>query len=356
MEVLPPEHDEEGGGPVKTFLEHLEDLRWTLLKCVLSVAMGMIVALSASPFLIQILTWPLVLAQEIKTDPVPRAVLLVGTNVLEKIPLSQFPVPGLAPAPSEEATTNRSGWMSWFQVPGMTPNRDVYFRMVPIPAPPGGLTGLTNGFLSAWVPDVSPPRSATFGKNVDLKTFSPMEPFTVAIKLALYGGLTISAPFVLFFLAQFIMPALHVHERRFVYRIAGFGSLLFFTGVAFCYLVLLVVSLSATVGFSDWLGFTSDEWRAAEYISFVCWFLLGMGVAFELPLVLLTLVKVGILDADRLSKLRMYWVVSGLALAGFVTPDGNPLTMLLMFLPLHALYEISLLIARYWERLERRRA
>jgi hypothetical protein len=64
----------------------------------------------------------------------------------------------------------------------------------------------------------------------------------------------------------------------------------------------------------------------------MCWFLLGMGLSFELPLVLLTLVKIGLLDAAKLSKFRMYWVVAGLAIAGFVTPDGNPFTMVLMFL------------------------
>ncbi|MCW5559281.1 MAG: hypothetical protein KIT22_15810, partial [Verrucomicrobiae bacterium] len=138
LEVLPPDHDEEeGGGPVKTFLEHLEDLRWTLLKCVLALVLGMIAALSASPFLIKVLTWPLVLAQEIKTDPVPRAVLLVGTNVLEKIPLAQFPVPGLPAQDEDRATNGWSRWMSWFQVPGLATNRDVYFRMMPIPVPPG---------------------------------------------------------------------------------------------------------------------------------------------------------------------------------------------------------------------------
>ena len=81
-----------------------------------------------------------------------------------------------------------------------------------------------------------------------------------------------------------------------------------------------------------------------------------MGLAFELPLVLLTLVKVGILDARKLGQLRMYWVVAGLTLAGFITPDGNPMTMLLMFVPLHALYEISVLIAWIWERQSARKA
>ena len=81
-----------------------------------------------------------------------------------------------------------------------------------------------------------------------------------------------------------------------------------------------------------------------------------MGFAMRLCLVLLTLVKIGLLDAAKLSKFRMYWVVAGLAIAGFITPDGNPFTMVLMFLPLHLLYEISVLIAWWWERKERKAA
>lgn len=323
LEVLPPEHDEdEGGGPVKTFLEHLEDLRWTLLKCALALALGMIASLSASPYIVRFLSWPLVLAQRVRTNPDPRVVLLLGTNILAKLPASQFPVASAAT------------------------NQDVFFRLAPL--------SLGSNVVLTLVPDPHPPEAATFGVNVDLKTMGPVEGFSVAIKIGLYGGIALSAPFILFFLAQFIVPALHMHERRFVFRAAAIGTGLFFAGVAFCYFVLLVVSLSATVGFSNWMGFAADEWRATEYISFVCWFLIGMGLAFELPLVLLTLVKAGILDAAKLSQLRMYWVVAGLALAGFITPDGNPMTMLLMFIPLHALYELSVLIAWFWERRDAR--
>ncbi len=327
LEVLPPErvnaeHDEEeGGGPVKSFLEHLEDLRWTLLKCAIALALGVIGSLSASPYLVRFLTWPLELAQRMRTTDQSRVVLILGTNVFAKMPAADFPIAGLVT------------------------NQDAFFRIAPI-------TVGTNQFLGL-VPDPNPPRAATYGMSVDLKALGPAEPFGVAIRVGLYGGFALSAPFVLFFLGQFILPALHVHEKRFVYRVAGFGTLLFFLGVAFCYLVMMVVTLSTTVSFSNWLGFTADEWRATEYISFTAWFLIGMGVAFQLPLVLLTLVKVGILDAERLSGLRMYWVVAGLILAGFVTPDGNPLTMLLMFLPLHALYELSVLIAKWWERKEK---
>ncbi len=173
LEVLPPEHEEEeGGGPVKSFLEHLEDLRWTLLKCALALALGMILALSASPYIVWFLKWPLVLAQRVRTSPEARVALIVGTNILAKLPASQFPVPGLAS------------------------NRDVVLRMVPISGASLGIPGASNLVLSSWVLDPNPPESATYGMNVDLKTMGPIESFSVAIKIGLYGGVAISAPFV----------------------------------------------------------------------------------------------------------------------------------------------------------------
>jgi sec-independent protein translocase protein TatC len=325
LEVLPPEHeDEEGGGPVKSFLEHLEDLRWTFVKCAIAVALGILVSLSGSPYIVKFLEWPLVLAQRVRVTDQPRVVITLGTNVLARMLAKDFPV--------QDASTNQ----------------DHYFRVAPI--------SVGTNLVLGMVPDPNPPEVAKYGIQVGLKTLGPTEPFVVAVKIALYGGAAIAAPFVLFFLGQFILPALHVHEKRLVYRIAGFGTLLFFMGVAFCYFIVTVVALSSTVTFSNWMGFGADEWRASEYISFVCWFMIGMGVAFELPLVLLTLVKIGILDAERLAGLRMYWVVAGLVVSAFITPDGNPMTMLLMFIPLHILYELSVLIAKWWDRAERKAA
>jgi sec-independent protein translocase protein TatC len=118
---------------------------------------------------------------------------------------------------------------------------------------------------------------------------------------------------------------------------------------------MLQVALMATVEFSGWLGFGADEWRAEDYISFVCIFMLVMGVSFELPIVLLALVKIGLLSYETLSRYRPYWVVIELVVCAFLTPSGDPFTMFLMALPLHVLFEISLLIARYWRWRDARR-
>jgi Tat protein translocase TatC len=309
---------EIGGGPVKTFLEHLEDLRWTLIKCAVAVFLGFILCLSGSNVVIQFLKWPLTMAQSIRHSTGGRVVYMLGTNVLTRM------------------KSQDSG------IPGVATNRDTVFRLAP--------RQIGTNFVLAIQEEINPPAIATLSFDVALKTLGPVTAFSVMMQIAMFGGITVSIPFVLFFLAQFILPALHHHEKSLVYKVSGWATFLFLLGVAFCYFVLLVICLSTTVSFSNWLGFAADEWKADEYISFVCWFMLGMGIAFQLPLVLLTLVKVGILDAAKLSRFRSYWVVAGLVIAAFITPDGNPLNMLLLFLPLHMLYEISLVVAWWWAR------
>jgi len=151
-----------------------------------------------------------------------------------------------------------------------------------------------------------------------------------------------------------VLPALKLKEKEFVLRAIGVGGVLFLLGMAFCYLIMLPVALNATVQFSNWLGFGADEWRAEDYISFVCVFMLVMGVSFELPIVILALVKVGLLDFQKLNSFRAYWVVLELVICAFLTPSGDPFTMFLMALPLHLLYEISTGISWYWDWRERK--
>jgi sec-independent protein translocase protein TatC len=311
-------YEDEGGGPIKSFLEHLEDLRWTLIRCSIAIALGIITCLSAGNFIIHLLTIPLERAQMAKTSSESKVIISIGTNILARLPAKEFPL-----------TLNVT-------------NRDVVYRLTPVEIG-------TNSVL-ALVADTNPPPSMLYNMPMMLKTYSPGGGFTIAVQLAIFGGLTISAPFVLLFLGQFILPAMHIHEKRFLYRVSGFASVLFFAGIAFCYFVMLPITLSTTAAFSNWLGFGADEWRADEFISFCCWFLLGMGISFQLPLVLLTLVKIGLLDVAGLSRYRSYFYVGILIIAGFVTPDGNPVTMLIMAAPLMVLYEMTVVIAWFWAR------
>ena len=124
-------------------------------------------------------------------------------------------------------------------------------------------------------------------------------------------------------------------------------------GVAFCYFVLMPAALAASQAYANWFGFGSTNWEAEEYIDFICKFMLGMGLGFELPVVILLLVKIGLIDYKFLSKARPYMVIINLIL-GAVLTTPEVLTQVLMAVPLQILFEISVLVAWYWERKERK--
>jgi sec-independent protein translocase protein TatC len=312
----PPDAEEEGG-PVKSFLEHLEDLRWMLIKCACALAVSVIICLVAGQYLVAFMVWPLQNVSLIFHEETPEVPLLLGTNSIGEVNWEELKL--------NVAETNRV----------------TSIRLVPL------LSG-TN-YVLALQPETQP-RPKIREKLVVLKNYSPIEGIMVALKLSIYGGMVLAAPLLILFIGQFVLPALKVNEKRILYNAVGVGTGLFLVGVAFCYLVVSVFALGATVQFSNWLGFTADEWRADSYIGFMTKFMLGMGLAFEMPVVILTLVKIGILEYDQLRRFRSYALVLNLVISAFVTPSGDPFTMLVLAIPLHLLYEISVFVAGYWER------
>jgi len=319
------EQEEEEGGPVKSFLEHLEDLRWVLIKSVAAAGIAVLICLIAGNYVVEVLRWPLKRAKISYPGTNQVVTLFFGTNQL-----GVFPV-----APADE---------SQFK---LGTNRFVALRLEP------ALIG-TNHVVT-WREDFDPALAAKAQQmNTALINLSPASGFFVAFQVAMYGGIVIASPFIFYFLAAFIFPALRMHEKKYVYRGLGFGFSLFMVGVAFCYFVLMPVALAASQKYSEWLGFSAFQWKADEYISFVCKFMLGMGLGFEMPVVILTLVKIGVLNYGILSKGRKYMIVINLVL-GAVLTTPEVITQLLMALPLQFLYEVSVWIAWYWERQDKKR-
>ncbi len=309
--------EEEGGGPIKPFLEHLEDLRWTLLKVVSAIFLAMAVCLVAGKQLVTILTYPLVKAQDLSDSANRTAPIRLGSAVIGKIPLR---------------TLDTNFW-------GTNPPAAfvVTFR-------PEG-----NQLFFALEPDTNALAGGA-GRMVQLKNFSPIGGFAVALEMALYGGFALASPFVMFFIGQFVIPALKTREKQFLYRALAVGVGLFLVGVVFCYFAIMQVTLLASAQFSQWLGFNADDWRAEDYINFVVKMMLAVGLSFQLPVVLLTLVKVGILSYKALSNSRAYFVVINLVACAFITPSGDPVTLLFLAGPVQVLYEISVFIAWLWWR------
>lgn len=175
--------------------------------------------------------------------------------------------------------------------------------------------------------------------------------FSVIFYLFLGGGLCLSLPFMLYFLGQFIAPGLEEKELRLL-RPACMGAFaLFISGALFSFFVLTPAALRASILFNDMLGFT-PLWTASSYYAFVTWTTIGVGAAFQFPLVLLILVHLGLLSHAKLVAFRKYSVVVFLCICAVITPTTDPFTFLLLAIPLSILYELSIVGAR---RIERKR-
>ncbi len=326
MADFSPEPPEDEGGPVKSFLEHLEDFRWLLVKLSVSLALAMLVCLIGANYVMAIIKWPL--SRATVGYPGTNQVVTVsfGTNQLGHFQLS----------PAQE------------QALQLGTNRFVAVTVAPL------LLG-TNQVLGWHLDPTVDAADSAQRMQIDLINLSPAGGFFVAIQLAFYGGLVLAAPFLFYFILSFVFPALKIREQKYVYRALVIGGGLFLVGVSFCYFVLMPVALAASQKYSNWLGLGASQWRAEEYISFVCRFLLGMGLGFELPVVILTLVKIGILSYRTLAGARRYMIVINLIL-GAVLTTPEVVTQILMFIPLQLLYELTVWIAWYWEQTDRPKA
>ena len=321
-----PSTEEEGGGPVKSFLEHLEDFRWLLMKCGLTLGLAMLVCLLGANYVMTVLKWPLQRAPASYGTTNQVVSVNFGTNHLGNYPLT-----------TEQQQLLKTGT-----------NRFAVIQIEPV------WLG-TNAVLGWRTTNDAAAIQGMRRLQVDLVNFSPAGAFFVAVQLAFYGGLVLAAPFLLYFIAEFVFPALRIKERKYIYRAIFIGAGLFFFGVAFCYFVLLPVALAASQIYSQWLGFGAFQWRAEEYISFICKFMLGMGLGFELPVAILTLVKIGVLDYATLRKMWRHMVVINLIL-GAVLTTPEVVTQVLMAGPLYLLYEITVWVAWYWEQADRAKA
>jgi sec-independent protein translocase protein TatC len=318
--------DEAEGGPVKTFLEHLEDFRWMLIKSIVALFVGMLVCLFAANYVIQIIKWPLTRAPVGHPGTNQIVVVSFGSNHLGHFQLTAEQQRSLA----------------------LGTNRFVSIQVKPLAIG-------TNRVLGWQVSDDPDAIADAQRMKIDLINLSPAGGFVVAFQVAIYGGVVLASPFIFYFIAAFVFPALKIRERKYVYRGLMIGVGLFLFGVAFCYFALMPLALAAAQMYSHWLGLGALQWRAEEYISFVCKFLLGMGLGFELPVVVLTLVKIGVVDYRMLSRARRYMIVINLFLGAILTTP-EILTQLVMFVPLQLLYEITVWIAWYWDQPDRRKA
>lgn len=181
-----------------------------------------------------------------------------------------------------------------------------------------------------------------------LQSLGVADSMTISLGLAFYSGLVISFPFLTFFLAQFLFPALKPTEKKILLPVACFALLLFILGISFAYFVVLPGTLDFFFKDAKSMKWV-PTWTVREYYSFTTQFLIAFGVAFEMPIVVLALVKLGFLTAEKLRKTRSVAIVTIFTVAAFITPSPDLVTYLLMGGPMVILYEFCIWLAQWME-------
>ncbi len=174
---------------------------------------------------------------------------------------------------------------------------------------------------------------------------SPIEPLMVYLKVAAYGGLFVAAPWVLWQVWLFVAPGLYKREKKMVVPFLFFGTLLFYTGAAFCWLLVMPPAFPAMLAIAGDAAFKANL-TMSEMLSLVLAMLLGFGVVFEVPVIVAFLSIIGLVNWRTLAKYRRHAIVVNVVLAAIITPTGDPFNLALMAVPMVVFYEIGIILAR----------
>jgi sec-independent protein translocase protein TatC len=171
-----------------------------------------------------------------------------------------------------------------------------------------------------------------------------LEPFFVYFKVAMYGGVFLGAPWLLWQIWQFVAPGLYRREKKLIFPFLGAGTLCFYGGALFCRELVMPYAFPAlaTIAGPDMTPILTME----EQLGLVLGMLLGFGIIFELPVVIAVLAMLGLVSADWLAKYRRHAIVVNVALAAIITPTGDPFNLAMMAIPMVLFYEIGIILAK----------
>lgn len=180
-----------------------------------------------------------------------------------------------------------------------------------------------------------------------LLTFGVTEPFMTTLTVSIYGALILSLPVLVYQLYAFVLPAFKPAERRLAMPILLLAPFLFAAGVGFAYFLVMPAAVHFLLGFNS--GQFNIQVRARDYYGFFGTTMLAGGIVFQLPLGILAATRLGIVSVAQLRKNRRYayFAISVIAAA---LPGVDPISMLLEMVPLLVLYELSILLARAFDR------
>uniref|UniRef100_A0A832DMC7 Sec-independent protein translocase protein TatC n=1 Tax=Ignavibacterium album TaxID=591197 RepID=A0A832DMC7_9BACT len=184
--------------------------------------------------------------------------------------------------------------------------------------------------------------------GVSLQNLKPFGQIFLYFQIALIAGLILSIPNVFYQFWKFISPALRKNERKYILAIVIFTTVCFLAGIAFAYFVMLPLALSFAVQFGTQT--IKNEFAVDEYMSIIISVMLAAGLVFELPMLSFFLSKLGILKPSFMRKYRKHSIVIILIAAAVLTPGTDPVSQVILAVPLVLLYEISILVSKFSQK------
>lgn len=188
------------------------------------------------------------------------------------------------------------------------------------------------------------PLTQALPEGTKMVAIGVVTPFMVPIKVTMLVAFVIALPVVLFQVWGFVAPGLYAHEKRLALPLVVASYLLFLMGVAFCYFFVFGQAFKFIASFSPKSITPAPDIEA--YLSFVMTMFLAFGVSFEVPVVLVVLVKLGVVTIEKLKEWRSYFIVIAFIIAAVVTPP-DVVSQLALAIPMCILYELGILFARF---------
>ena len=182
-----------------------------------------------------------------------------------------------------------------------------------------------------------------------LQVLSVTDPLVIIFEVSFYAGIVITFPILLFYIAQFVLPALTPRERRIIAPAILVSFALFIVGVVFCYFFVLPQTLGFFFGFAKSLQW-APTWRVRDYFAFVTQITLSFGARVRVPHRVLLLVYMRVLTSGFLRRTRPFAIVIVLVLAALIAPTPDPITFLSLGLPMCLLYEACIWLGWLVER------
>ncbi|MES2995814.1 MAG: twin-arginine translocase subunit TatC [Verrucomicrobiota bacterium] len=354
-EKVHPDHE-------KPFLEHLEDLRKMIMRIVITLVISMVVCFSFQEKLMHLLRLPV---EEVYTLQIKNKLPGDEEGIVRELSVEDWKrTRRLAAAMSGLSSDERGTFLASLE------NDEIRFHVraftllraaTVLPADQRANFLARSGADADLVKQVGALLKTNPGTETNergnlamMSALKPTETFMLSMKLSFFAGIVLAFPFLLGFILQFILPGLHATERRVLWPAMAIGFGLFLIGAAFAYFFVLERALLFFAGWGGGLGISND-WRIGEYISFATSFTLLFGLSFELPVVVMVFVKLGLLTFDTMQRTRAYAIVGVVILAALLTPTPDIPTLLAMAVPMLLLYEICIWLA-YFERKKQREA